>query len=52
MTVREIEKMLKKAGWYELRTNGGYKKIVTVPQHKGDLKKGTVETILKDAGLK
>ncbi|MCL2630415.1 MAG: type II toxin-antitoxin system HicA family toxin [Firmicutes bacterium] len=57
MTVREIEKLLKKAGWYEVRTNGGHKNfrhqeysdVVTVPQHKGDLKKGTANDILKKA---
>jgi predicted RNA binding protein YcfA (HicA-like mRNA interferase family) len=60
MTVREIEKKLKGAGWYETRTKGGHKHfahndypyIVTVPQHKGDLKKGTADQILKAAGLK
>ncbi|MDR2090361.1 MAG: type II toxin-antitoxin system HicA family toxin [Clostridiales bacterium] len=60
MTVREIEKTLKKAGWYELRTTGGHKHfahkdyahIITVPQHKGDLKTGTANAILKEAELK
>jgi predicted RNA binding protein YcfA (HicA-like mRNA interferase family) len=60
MTVREIERLLKAAGWYEARTKGGHKHfahsdygyIVTVPQHKGDLKIKTANSILKEAGLK
>jgi predicted RNA binding protein YcfA (HicA-like mRNA interferase family) len=60
MTVREIEKTLKKAGWYEVRTKGGHKHfghadcghVVTVPQHKGDLKLKTANSILREAGLK
>jgi predicted RNA binding protein YcfA (HicA-like mRNA interferase family) len=60
MTVRDIEKMLKKAGWYCERTKGGHKHfahkdynyVVTVPQHKGDIKTGTANSILKEAGLK
>ena len=60
MTVREIEKLMTKAGWYEVRTKGGHKHfghkncnyVITVPQHKGDIPKGTANGILKDAGLK
>lgn len=60
VTVREIEKLLTKAGWYEVRTKGGHKQfghknynnIVTVPQHKGDLKIKTANAILKGAWLK
>jgi len=60
MTVREIEKMLNKAGWCEVRTKGSHKHFqhkdksntVTVPQHKGDLKLKTANSILKGAGLK
>jgi len=60
MTVREIEKLLTKAGWYEMRSKGGHKHfghndysyVVTVPQHKGDLKVKTANSILKEAGLK
>ena len=60
MTVREIESILKKAGWSEVRTKGGHKHfrhvdyhyVVTVPQHKGDLKIKTANSILKAAGLK
>ena len=60
MTVREIEKTLKQAGWFEKRAKGGHKHfghadyghIITVPQHKGDLKNNTADAILKQAGLK
>jgi len=60
MTVREMEKLLKQAGWYEVRQKGGHRHfghqdknyVVTVPQHKGDLKVKTANAILKEAGLK
>ena len=60
MTVREIEKLLRKADWYEVRTKGGHKHfghddyayVVTVPQHKGDLKTKTAKSILEEAGIR
>jgi len=57
MTVKDLEKLLKKAGWV-LGTGTNHSKwtkgnqAVMVPRHKGDLKKGTAEGILKQAGLK
>ncbi len=58
MTKREIEKLLKKAGFEKF--SGGRHDIwkknsfppIPIPRHKGDIKKGTAEKILKDAGIK
>ena len=60
MTVREITKILKKDGWYVAEQNGSHiqykhpvkKGRVTVPSHNGDIKMGTLNSILKQAGLK
>ena len=60
MTVKEIIKILKKDGWYEVRQDGSHKQfkhpfkkeLVTVPAHNGDIAKGTLNNILKQAGLK
>lgn len=61
MTVREIIKILKENGWYEIKSNNGshlsfkHDEIqgkVTVPSHNGDIKKGTLNSILKQAKLK
>ncbi|MCL2355375.1 MAG: type II toxin-antitoxin system HicA family toxin [Oscillospiraceae bacterium] len=60
MTFREMEKLLKKNGWYYHHANGShynYKHdvkdgIVVVPRHKGDIPIGTLKKILKQAGLK
>ncbi len=61
MTEREIKNTLKKAGWkitegsrHSLATdNPMYPgKKIPIPRHKGDIPKGTVEAILKEAGLK
>lgn len=59
MTFREIEKILKKDGWYLKNTKGSHyqyihptkKGKVTIPKHKGDIDKKTAKTILKQAGL-
>jgi len=57
MTVKELEKLLKKAGW--IKTEGANhskwtkgENAVPVPRHKGDLPKGTLGAIKKQAGLK
>ncbi|RJX23431.1 MAG: addiction module toxin, HicA family [Dethiobacter sp.] len=62
MTVREILNILYKDGWreVELRTKGSHIQLkhpiktgkVTVPNHKGDIAPGTLNSILKQAGLK
>ena len=60
MTFNEIEKILKVDGWTLKSTVGSHYQYthpkksgkVTVPNHKGDIPKGTVNSILKQAGLK
>lgn len=62
MTFKEIIKILRNDGWYELesRTKGSHIQLkhplkpgkVTVPKHKGDIAPGTLNSILKQAGLK
>lgn len=60
MTFSEIEKILKSNGWklktvcgshYQYTKEGTAGKV-TVPRHGGDLNKKTVNSILKQAGLK
>ncbi len=60
MTVREIIKVLKRDDWIEDETKGSHiqfkhptkKGKVTVPCHSGDIPKGTLNSIMKQAGLK
>ncbi|MDE7211425.1 MAG: type II toxin-antitoxin system HicA family toxin [Lachnospiraceae bacterium] len=60
MTVREIRKILHKDGWYEINQEGSHISLkhpskpgkVTLPNHNGDLKPGTLNSIYKQAGLK
>lgn len=60
MTPKEIEKLLLKNGFIFERQKGSHKifynsetkRIAVVPMHAKDLKKGTEQKILKDAGLK
>lgn len=60
MQSKELIKLLTKAGWVEVRVVGSHhhfkhpshKSIVTVPHPKKDLPIGTVNNILKAAGLK
>jgi len=60
MTVKEMLKLLQNDGWFVYEQNGSHIQLkhsakkgrVTVPNHKGDLKKGTAHSILKQAGLK
>ncbi len=57
MTKREIEKLLKKAGF--LKKSGGRHDIWTkkgfppipVPRHRGDIPEGTAKSIIKTAQL-
>jgi predicted RNA binding protein YcfA (HicA-like mRNA interferase family) len=57
---QEIEKIILKDGWVHKRTNGSHfhykhpskKGTVTIPRHKDDLNIKTVNSILKQAGLK
>jgi predicted RNA binding protein YcfA (HicA-like mRNA interferase family) len=60
MKVKELLKMLKEDGWQEKTQKGSHlhlehpikKGKVTVPVHGGDIPKGTLNSILKQAGLK
>lgn len=59
MKVRELIKVVEKDGWYLARTRGSHRqyrhaiKAVTIPGKLGDdLASGTVNSILKQAGLK
>ena len=60
MTPKEMIKLLESNGFECIRTNGSHKfyknhqtnRMTTVPFHCKDLKKGTEQKILKDAGLK
>jgi len=60
MTVKEIIKILAKDGWYQVTQHGSHMQFehkaksgkVTVPNSNGDIAKGTLNNILKQAGLK
>lgn len=60
MKVKEVIKLLHNNGWYECRSRGSHmqfmhkdkKGLVTVPIHSGDIPKGTLNSILKQADLK
>ena len=60
MTAKELIKQLKADGWVEVDTRGSHVQYkhptkpgkVTVPFHSGDLPRGTLNSILKQAGLK
>lgn len=60
MKVKELLKLLKDDGWVEKDQKGSHLQMVnlnkpgkvTVPIHKGDIPKGTLHMILKQAGLK
>jgi len=59
MTKRELVQKLLKAGWiithgkaHDLATNPQKPGIkISIPRHTGDIPKGTVQSILKDARL-
>lgn len=60
MKVRELLKILKEDGWIEKAQKGSHLQLehsikkgkVTVAVHGGDIPKGTLNSILKQAGLK
>ena len=61
MKVREVERMLRDAGWLLVRTRGSHHQykhptkpgLVTLPGKQNDeLAPGTLNSILKQAGLK
>lgn len=59
MKFREIDKILKKDGWYVANVKGSHyqykhptkKGKITVPRHNTDLKLKTAKSILEQAGL-
>ncbi|MCL2276962.1 MAG: type II toxin-antitoxin system HicA family toxin [Treponema sp.] len=60
MTVREMLRILRKDGWFQVSQRGSHIQMehpkkagkVSVPNHKGDIAKGTLRSILSQAGLK
>lgn len=61
MRVRDVIRMIEAEGWYLAATRGSHRQYkhrgktgrITVPGHPGeDLAPGTVNSILKQAGLK
>lgn len=60
MRAREVEKILFEDGWYVKNQKGSHRQYkhpskpgkVTLPIHNGDVDKVTVDSILKQAGLK
>lgn len=57
--VRDVIRLLESNGWVLVRQKGSHKSfrhpdnpsVITVPDHPGDLKPGTLRDILKKAGL-
>lgn len=60
MKFKELEKLITADGWYLIGCRGSHFYYqhhskpgkVTIPNHKGDVPKGTANSILKQAGLK
>ena len=60
MNVKELVRLLKYDGWKKKEQKGSHLQMihdkkkgkVTVPIHGGDIPKGTLNSILKQAGLK
>lgn len=60
MRVKDLIRLLEDNGWYFTRQSGSHrifshktkKGIVVVPMHGGDIPKGTLKSILKQAGIK
>ena len=59
MKIKELEKLLIKEGWVAVSQAGSHRKYtkngkcsVIVPIHTGDVPIGTLNAILKQAGLK
>ena len=60
MTFKEIEKLLLKDGWYRYKVVGSHYQYkhhikpgkITIPRHCKELKKGTLNSMLKQASLK
>ena len=60
MRSKEVIEMIEAVGWYEVAVKGSHHQYkhptipgrVTVPHPKSDIPKGTLNNILKTAGLK
>ena len=60
MTFKELEKILLRDGWYRYKVVGSHYQYkhnikrgkITIPRHCKELKKGTLNSILKQANLK
>jgi predicted RNA binding protein YcfA (HicA-like mRNA interferase family) len=60
MTAKQLLLILKDDGWFEKEQKGSHLQMVhtikkgkvTIPIHSGDIKPGTLHSILKQAGLK
>lgn len=60
MTFKQIEKILLEDGWYRYKVVGSHYQYkhnikrgkITIPRHCKELKKGTLNSILKQANLK
>lgn len=60
MRAIELEKILLKDGWFVVKQVGSHRHYkhpsklgkVTIPFHRGDVDKGTANSILRQAGLK
>lgn len=59
MRFKEIENMIVKDGWYQVKQKGSHHQYkhpikpgkVTIPEHGGDLNLDTVKSVMKQAGL-
>lgn len=59
MKFREVEKLVKADGWYQVSQKGSHHHYrhpskpgkVTIPEHSGDIHPDTVKSILRQAGL-
>lgn len=59
MKFREVEKILIRDGWYQVKQKGSHHQYkhpsksgkVTVPEHGGDINIDTVKSIMKQAGI-
>jgi len=59
-TAKELKEIIEKDGWELVNVKGSHYKFrhkiksgsVTIPFHKKDIKKGTANSVLKQAGLK
>ena len=59
MRFREVEKILLRDGWYQVKQKGSHHQYkhpiksgkVTVPEHGGDINIDTVKSIMKQDGI-